>query len=129
MLHARILRSPHPHAMVLSVDVGALPSAVVCLTRDDVADLQPLYGPMVKDQPIVARDRVLHVGDAVAAVAARTPREAEEALEAIEVEYEELPGVFDPVGAILESSPCVYHSLGRFSMLILNTAKASSCFF
>ena len=75
MLHARILRSPHPHAMVVSVDVSAVPSAVVCLTRDDVADLEPLYGPMVKDQPIVARDRVLHVGDVVAAVAASTPRE------------------------------------------------------
>jgi CO/xanthine dehydrogenase Mo-binding subunit len=111
MLHARILRSPQAHANVLSIDVSAVPSGVVCLTRDDVADLEPLYGPMVKDQPIVARDRVLHVGDTVAAVAARTPREAEEALELIEVEYEELQGVFDPVDADDDSAPILHAGL------------------
>jgi CO/xanthine dehydrogenase Mo-binding subunit len=111
MLHARILRSPHAHAKVLSIDVSAVPRDVVCLTRDDVTDLEPLYGPMVKDQPIVARDRVLHVGDAVAAVAARTPREAEEALELIEVEYEGLQGVFDPLEAADDSAPILHPGL------------------
>jgi CO/xanthine dehydrogenase Mo-binding subunit len=111
MLHARILRSPHAHARVLSIDVSALPRDVVCLTRDDVADLEPLYGPMIKDQPIVARERVLHVGDAVAAVAARTLREADEALEAIEVEYEELAGVFDPMDAVGDTAPLLHEGL------------------
>ena len=111
MLHARILRSPHAHARVLSINAAAVPRDVVCLTRDDVADLEPLYGPMVKDQPIVALDRVLHVGDAVAAVAAATPRQAEEAIEAIEVEYEELPGVFDPVDATSASSFLLHEGL------------------
>jgi CO/xanthine dehydrogenase Mo-binding subunit len=111
MLHARILRSPHAHANVLSINMAALSRDVVCLTRDDVADLEPLYGPMVKDQPVVARDRVLHIGDVVAAVAARTPREAEEALEAIEVEYEELAGVFDPLDAAAASSPVLHQTL------------------
>jgi CO/xanthine dehydrogenase Mo-binding subunit len=111
MLHARILRSPHAHANVLSIDVSAVPRGVVCLTRDDVADLEPLYGPLVKDQPIVARDRVLHVGDTVAAVAARTPREAEEALELIEVEYAELQGVFDPLDADDDSAPILHTAL------------------
>jgi CO/xanthine dehydrogenase Mo-binding subunit len=111
MLHARILRSPHAHANVLSINTAQVPRDVVCLTRDDVADLEPLYGPMVKDQPVVARDRVLHVGDAVAAVAAGTPREAEEALAAIEVEYEELNGVFDPVEAAGASSAVLHEGL------------------
>jgi CO/xanthine dehydrogenase Mo-binding subunit len=111
MLHARILRSPLPHAMVLSIDAEAVPSTVVCLTRDDVADLEPLYGPMVKDQPIVARDRVLHVGDVVAAVAAPTPREAEEALDLINVEYREMPGVFEPEEAADESAPTLHEGL------------------
>ncbi|MDQ6876408.1 MAG: xanthine dehydrogenase family protein molybdopterin-binding subunit [Candidatus Dormibacteraeota bacterium] len=111
MLHARILRSPHAHARVLSINLGTVPSDVVSLTRDDVADLEPLYGPMVKDQPIVARDRVLHVGDAVAAVAARTPREADKALEGIDVEYEEIPGVFDPVDAVGQSAPLLHEGL------------------
>jgi CO/xanthine dehydrogenase Mo-binding subunit len=111
MLHARMLRSPHPHATVLSINTSAVPHDVVCLTRDDVADLEPLYGPMLKDQPVVARDRVLHVGDVVAAVAARTPREAEAALDAIEVEYEELPGIFDPVDATGDSSALLHEGL------------------
>ena len=111
MLHARILRSPHAHAKVLSINTAGVPSDVVTLTRDDVADLDPLYGPMVKDQPIVAGDRVLHVGDAVAAVAAGTPRQAEEALELIEVEYEELPGVFDPVEATNGAAPLLHEGI------------------
>jgi CO/xanthine dehydrogenase Mo-binding subunit len=111
MLHARILRSPHAHAKVLSINTTAVSRDVVCLTRNDVSDLEPLYGPMVKDQPIVARDRVLHIGDAVVAVAARTPREAEDALGAIEVEYEEMPGVFDPVEAAGDSSPVLHENL------------------
>ena len=108
MLHARILRSPHAHAKVLTIKTTKVPRAVVTLTRDDVADLEPLYGPMVKDQPIVARDRVLHVGDAVAAVAAGTPREAEEALDLIEVEYGEMAGVFNPVEATGDAAPLVH---------------------
>jgi CO/xanthine dehydrogenase Mo-binding subunit len=111
MLHARILRSPHAHAKVLSINTSGVGHDVVTLTRDDVADLEPLYGPMVKDQPIVARDRVLYVGDAVAAVAARTPREAEEALELIEVEYEELAGVFDPVQATGGGAPVLHEGI------------------
>ena len=111
MLHGRILRSPHAHAKVLSIKTASVPADVVTLTHDDVADLEPLYGPMVKDQPIVVRDRVLHVGDAVAAVAARTPREAEEALELIEVEYEELPGVFDPVEATNDAAPLLHEGI------------------
>ena len=111
MLHARILRSPHAHAVVVSVDVKAVPSNVVCLTRSDVADLEPLYGPMVRDQPIVARDRVLHVGDVVAAVAASSPRDAEAALDLIKVEYRELPGVFEPEEATGDSAPELHEGL------------------
>lgn len=111
MLHARILRSPHAHARIVSINTAAVPRDVVCLTRDDVTDLEPLYGPMVKDQPVVARERVLHVGDSVVAVAAPTLREAEAALEAVEVEYEEMTGVFDPVEAAGDSSPVLHESL------------------
>jgi CO/xanthine dehydrogenase Mo-binding subunit len=111
MLHARILRSPHPFAKVVSINTTAVAQSVVCLTRDDVADLEPLYGPMVKDQPIVARDRVLHVGDVVGAVAATTPREADESLDLIEVEYEEMAGVFDPMDAVDDSAPLLHEGL------------------
>src|SRR5213079_2545353 len=94
-----ILRSPHAHAKVLSINTSEVPQHVVTLTRDDVADLEPLYGPMVKDQPIVA------------AVAAGTPREAEEAIALVEVEYEEMPAVFDPVDATGDAAPLLHDGI------------------
>jgi CO/xanthine dehydrogenase Mo-binding subunit len=110
ILHARLLRSPVPHALVVSVDVSAVPAGVVTLTGLDVADLEPCYGPMIKDQPIVAADRVRYRGDVVAAVAAETERAAEEALAAITVDYEELPAVFEPEQAVAAGAPLVHRS-------------------
>lgn len=92
MLHARILRSPYPHARVLRVDASAVPPDVVVLTPDDVRGLGQ-YGCQIRDQTVLAVDRARFAGDPVAAVAAETPEEAEEALALIEVEYEELPAV------------------------------------
>ena len=95
MLHAAFVRSPYPHARVLSV-TG--PDDVVVLTPDDVADLNP-YGCQVKDQRVLA-DVARHIGDVVAAVAAPTRAEARAAAQRVEVEYEELPAVFDPLEAL-----------------------------
>jgi len=92
MLHARILRSPYPHARVLRVDAAAVPPGVVVLTPDDVRGLGQ-YGCQIRDQTVLAVDRARFAGDPVAAVAAETPEEAEEALALIEVDYEELPAV------------------------------------
>ena len=108
MLHARLLRSPVAHARVVTLDVSAISPRVVTLTRDDVLNLEPAYGPMITDQPVVARDRVRYIGDVVAAVAAPTEREAEEALSAIEVEYEELPAVFEPEQAMAAEAPLLH---------------------
>src|SRR5438105_13641491 len=98
MLHGSILRSPYPSARVLKVDASAVPDSVVVLTPDDIRELGK-YGCQIKDQTVLALDRVRFVGDPVVAVAAPTKREAEEALNLIDVEYEELPGVYDPGGA------------------------------
>lgn len=111
MLHARLLRSPLAHARVVSVDLSAVPEGVVTLTGPDVADLEPAYGPMIRDQPIVACDRVRYCGDVVAAVAAETERAAEAALGSIRVEYEELPAVFEPEQAMAAGAPLVHESL------------------
>ena len=92
MLHARILRSPYPHARVLRVDASAVPPDVVVLTPDDVRGLGR-YGCQIRDQTVLAVDRARFAGDPVAAVAAETPEEGEEALALIEVDYEELPAV------------------------------------
>jgi CO/xanthine dehydrogenase Mo-binding subunit len=95
MLHAAFVRSPYPHARVLSV-TG--PDDVLVLTPDDVADLNP-YGCQVKDQRVLA-DVARHIVDVVAAVAAPTRGAARAAAQLVEVDYEELPAVFDPLEAL-----------------------------
>jgi CO/xanthine dehydrogenase Mo-binding subunit len=107
MLYASILRSPYPHARVLRVDASAVPESVVVLTPDDIRELGS-YGCQIKDQTVLAAERVRFVGDPVAAVAAPTKREADEALDLIEVEYEPLQGVFDAVESAAEGAPLVH---------------------
>lgn len=113
MLHAKILRSIVPHAKITRLDVSQaerLPGVVAVLTSADFASLNvnPYFGSLIKDQPIVAIDRVRYVGDPVAAVAAISEEIAEQALELIEVEYEELPAVFDPLEALQDGAPLLH---------------------
>jgi CO/xanthine dehydrogenase Mo-binding subunit len=98
MLHAAFVRSPHPHARVLGVDASALPEGCIALTPEDVADLG-LYGCQARDQRVLA-DIARHAGDVVAAVAAETREQARAATRLVQVEYEELPAVFDAVEAV-----------------------------
>lgn len=110
MLHAKVLRSPHAHARIVSVDTEQarlLPGVHAVLTRDEASDLQP-YGTMVKDQPTVAMDAVRYVGDIVAAVAAVDERTALAALDLIDVRYEVLPAVFDVDEALAEDAPAIH---------------------
>jgi CO/xanthine dehydrogenase Mo-binding subunit len=107
MLHARIVRSPYAHARVLAVDASAAPGDAVVLLPDDVRDLGA-YGCQIQDQTVHAVDRARHVGDPVAAVAAATPDAAEQAAALIEVDYEELPAVFDAVEAMAPDAPLVH---------------------
>src|SRR5438093_7710511 len=101
MCHGKILRSPLPHARVKKIDISKalkVAGVVAIITRDDILHdegIEPYYGPVFKDQTIVAVEKVRHVGDPVAAVAALTIDAAEEALRLIEIEYEELPAVLD----------------------------------
>ena len=98
MLYAKALRSPYPHAKLVAVDVSQAekhPGVVAVITRDDLSGLNPYFGPVVDDQPVVAIDRVRHVGETVALVAAESRESAEEALDLIDVQYQELPAVFE----------------------------------
>lgn len=112
-LAGAILRSPHPHARILRIDATrarTLPGVMAVLTGPDVS--QAPYGPTaVKDWNILAGERVLMIGDEVAAVAATSRAEAEVALAAIEVEYEPLPAVFDPEEALREGAPQVHPAI------------------
>jgi CO/xanthine dehydrogenase Mo-binding subunit len=78
------------------------------LTRDDLKGMNAYFGPVVKDQPVVAVDRVRYVGDIIAAVAAESKDIAEEALELIAVEYEPLAAVFDPAQAMKPGAPILH---------------------
>ncbi len=112
MLHGRILRSRYPHARIVRVHAERarrLPGVAVVLTGADVE--QHPFG-FVRDQLALKRGKVRCVRDEVAAVAAETPALAREALELIEVEYEELPAVFDPEAALRPGAPLVHEELG-----------------
>lgn len=111
MLVARVLRSPHAHARLVHLDASAaeqLPGVVAVLTAADLGQPKgPAYlsGVMMKDQPVLARDRVRFVGEPVALVAAETAEIAEDAVNLIAVEYEELPAVYDPLAARQPGAP------------------------
>jgi CO/xanthine dehydrogenase Mo-binding subunit len=107
MLEARILRSPFPHARIGRVDASAVPEGIAVLTPGAVAELG-MYGAQIKDQTVLATDRARFAGDPVAAVAAETLREADEALALIDVDYEELAAVYDPLGACDQNAPLVH---------------------
>ena len=93
-LWAKVLRSPFPHARIVRVDASralALPGVRAVLTPDEVAGLRT--GKRLQDEPVLAWERALFIGDKVAAVAADDEETAEQALSLIDVEYEELPAV------------------------------------
>ena len=113
MLHACVLHSPHAHARIVKVDTSKaekLPGVAAVLTREDLISdhIDPYFGLIIQDQTPVALDRVRFVGEAVAAVAAADADTAAEAVELIDVEYEELPAVFDPEEALKPGAPILY---------------------
>ena len=115
MLHAKVLRSPHAHARLLSVDTSraeAHPDVRAVVTADDLpssdADVQLRHW---RDTAL-ARDKALFAGHGIAAVAAATPHAAEEALRLIEVEYEALPAVTNVEDAMRPDAPALHDDLG-----------------
>ena len=113
MVHGLILRSPWPHARVVSIDASeaeGLPGVLGVLTRDHLEGIDPYFGSVVRDRPIVAMDKVRYQGEPVAAVAARDLATAQKALELILVEYEELPLVSDTEEALVPGSPALHET-------------------
>ncbi len=107
MVHGRLVFSEHPHAEVLSVDTSAalaLPGVLAVLTAADVPG-RNAFGLLVPHQPVLAGDRVLCLGDPVAAVFAETPGQAQVAAAAVQVRYRPLPAVFGPEEALAEGAP------------------------
>src|SRR5574341_651406 len=113
MLHGAMLRSPHAHARIVKIDASRAvkhPGVAAVLTRDDLIGdhgdhIDPYFGLILQDQTPVALDRVRYVGEPVVAVAAVDADTAAEALDLIDVEYEELPAVFDAEEALQADAP------------------------
>jgi CO/xanthine dehydrogenase Mo-binding subunit len=108
-LHAKFRYADHTHARIVSIDASrarAMPGVLAVLTHQDVPDV--LYGQLVKDRRLFARDRVRFEGDIIAAVAALTPEIAAEATAAIDVKYEPLTALSNPEHALAEDEPLIH---------------------
>src|SRR5213593_2694383 len=117
-LWAKTLRSPYSHARIVRLDTSRAekaPGVRAVLTGNDVRGI--LYGRRYRDIAILAQDRVRFMGERVAAVAAETLEQAEEALALIQVEYEELPAVFDPLAALQSGAPIIHPDLNKYKGL------------
>jgi 4-hydroxybenzoyl-CoA reductase alpha subunit len=114
MLYGKVLRSPYPHAKILKVDTRRAKRLVgvkaVVTGKDTLGHKQGIWRrfPELCDEEILCRAKARYIGDAVAAVAAIDEDTAEEALDLIEVEYEPLPAVYDPMDAIREDAPQIH---------------------
>ncbi len=108
MLYGKILYSNYAHARIKRIDTTLakkLPGVRAVLTGYDIPEVRVGF---IKDQTVLKKDIVRQFRDEVAAVAATSPEIAQDALDLIEVEYEELPGLFDPFEAMQEGAPLVH---------------------
>ena len=106
-LDGKILRSPYPHARIVSIDISkaeVLPGVIAVLTAADIGDLVPTYN----GRPLIAMNKVRYVGEPVAAVAATDLAAAEEATSLIDVQYEELPPAVGIDGARAKGAPLIH---------------------
>lgn len=111
MLWCKIARSPHPHARIINIDTSRaerLPGVKGVLTGKDFGGWKWGWMPKTRDESPLASDKVRYLGEAVAAVAATDEDIAEEAAGLIDIEYEVLPGVFDPEEAMKDGAPQVH---------------------
>ena len=114
-LYGKLLRSQYPHARILNIDISKarqLAGVKAVITGRDVPSRR--WGVMIKDKLPFAVDKVRYIGDEIAGVVAVDMETAEEACDLIEVEYEELPAVFDPFEAMKKGAPLLHEKLGEY---------------
>ena len=108
-LHAKFRYADHTHARIVRIDAArarAIPGVLAVLTHEDVPDV--LYGQLVQDRRLFAKEKVRFEADIVAAVAALTPEIARRAIDAIEVEYEPLQSLSDLEAALADDEPLIH---------------------
>ena len=116
LLHGRVVRSPHAHAWIKSVDASkalGLPGVRAVVTGQDTPGYIGLY---LQDRHAFCTERVRYIGDPVAGVVAVSEEIAEEACRLIEVEYEPLPAVFDPLEGVKPDAPLLHPDLGKYQV-------------
>lgn len=107
MLHARFVRSPHPHARILKIDVSAAenaPGVRAVITAKEIPDDRLLIGTLTEDTPVLARDKVRYATEPVVVIAADTVEAAEQACQLVEVEYEPLTTITSPEEALADGA-------------------------
>jgi CO/xanthine dehydrogenase Mo-binding subunit len=138
MLWGKILRSPHAHARIIRLDASRaerLPGVRAVLTGEKLLDspLNPYYGPVLPDRPLVAIEKVRYAGEPVAAVAAVDEDVAREALDLIEVVYEDLPVLVTPEQALAPDAPAIHERVPTrefvtYPDIVLNTEAGKNVF-
>jgi len=116
MAHGKLLGSPIAHGIITRIDTSkaeALPGVLCILTGKDVTDTKHGVSPARYDEDVLAKEKVRHVGDPIAAVAAIDERTAERAVALIEVEFQELPAVLDPMQAVADGAVLVHDRFER----------------
>ena len=110
VLWAKTVRSPYPHARILSIDTSAalaVPGVRAVVTGDDLP-ANSMWGRRIVDVPLLAQGLVRFAGEQVAAVVADDEEAAQRGVDLVEVEYEELPAVLDPEAAMADDSALVH---------------------
>ena len=119
MLHAKFLGSIYPHAKILHIDTRKakkIPGVKKILTHKNVPEVR--WGSLIKDTPILPKDRVRFIGEPIAVVAATDPDIAEEATELIQVEYEELEAIFDPEEALKPDASLIHDQVETYACTV-----------
>ncbi len=112
MLYGKVLRAEYPHAKILNIDVSKakkVKGVKAVLTAEDIPNNE--FGVIIENQQVLAKDKTMYIGDGIAMVAAESKKAAKKAIEAIEVEYEELNGIYNPLEAREKNSASLHDEL------------------
>ena len=129
MLWVKVLRSPIPYGKIKRISLEnalSIPGVRAVMTGEDLGGAK--IGKKIVDMPILADGVVRYVGEKVAAVAAESEAAAERAVDQIEVEFEELPAVADPLQAIEAGAPLLHPNLTEYKGLLHKLDRPSNVF-
>ena len=137
MVHAAVVRSPHAHARIVSIDASealADPRTIAVFAAGDLPEMPPLTcidaeeTTLPFNQHVLARDKVRFVGEPVAVVIAADRYVAEDVMTLVDVEYEPLPAVVDPEEAMIAGAPLVHHETNVVDRLSYESGEPKAAF-